>query len=65
MLNQKNVGPSLGPKYLNTTYMDTILPGLIAKYGADQPMSINLVTKQAPVSFFEVGVLGVKITADL
>ena len=64
-LDEKNVGPSLGPKYLNTSYMDSILPGLVERYGRDQPMSINLVTKEAPVSFFEVGVLGVRLTADL
>jgi hypothetical protein len=45
--------------------MDTLLPGLVKQYGKDQPMSINLVTKEAPVSFFNFGVLGVRLTADL
>ena len=45
--------------------METLLPGLIAKYGANQPMSIYLVTKEAPYSFMEVGILGVNLTADL
>jgi hypothetical protein len=40
-LTQELLGPFYGPEYLNTTYMDGILPGLIAHYGANQPMSIN------------------------
>ncbi len=45
--------------------MDGILPGLIAFYGANQPMSINFATKQAPSSFFKVDEMGLTVTGDL
>jgi len=64
-ITQDLLGPVYGPEFLNTSYMDGILPGLIAHYGKNQPMSINFATKQAPSSFFQVGKMGLTLTADL
>jgi hypothetical protein len=64
-LDQKTLGPVYGPEFMNTSYMETILPGLIARYGANQPMSVNFAAKQAPTSFFEVDKMGLDLTGDL
>ena len=34
-LDQQKLGPSFGPNFLNTSFIDTMLPGLAAKYGKD------------------------------
>ena len=64
-LDQKILGPIYGPEFLNTTYMEGILPGLIARYGANQPVSVNFAAKQSPSSFFEVDKMGLDLTGDL
>ncbi len=43
--------------------MEGILPGLIAHFGPNQPMSINFATKKAPSSFFNPGQMGLTLTA--
>ncbi len=54
-LTQALLGPNFGPEFLNTTYIDTLLPGMIKKFGADQPVEINFATTQAPSSSFKPG----------
>ena len=34
--------------YLTTTYLEGILPGLVAKYGDEKPMSLNFTTSVRP-----------------
>ena len=41
--------------YLTTTYLDGILPGLVAKYGEDKSMSLNFRSALAPRSFLNLG----------
>ncbi len=45
--------------------MEGVLPGIIARYGANQPVSVNFATTQSPSSFFQVGKMGLDLTADL
>jgi len=33
---------------LSTTYLDGLLPGLLAKYGKDKPVTIEVKTHNAP-----------------
>ncbi len=64
-LTQSLLGPELGPKFLNTTYIDTLLPGMIAKFGKDQPVEINFAANQAPTSQFKPAQMTVDVTAEL
>jgi hypothetical protein len=64
-ITQKLLGPILGPKYLNTTFLDTILPGIEAKFGANQPAVINFATLKHPTSFFNPGEIGVSVTGAI
>jgi len=41
------------------------LPGIIKRYGADQPCNIVVQTTKAPTSTFNVGQIGMTITADI
>jgi hypothetical protein len=45
--------------------METFLPGLIKRFGPNQPMSISFNTVQAPTSYFHVGTIGMIVNADL
>lgn len=42
-----------------------MLPGMVAKYGKDQPVSMKFFTSKAPGSFFHPGELGIITTFDL
>ena len=42
-------------KYLTTTYLDGLLPGIAAKYGKDVPVSLKFTSDKAPNSFFTTG----------
>lgn len=64
-VTQETLGAVWGPEFLNTTYGDSVLPGLKAKYGKDQPMSIHIFTSKAPTSFFHPGKLGIETTFDI
>ena len=52
-ITQETLGPVWGPHFLNTTFGDSVLSGLINKYGRDQPMSLRIATSKAPTSFFK------------
>ena len=54
-----------GPLILNTTYIETFLPGLVKRFGADQPMSIKFATVKAPTTYFHPDTIGMIINADL
>lgn len=64
-ITQATLGPVYGPAYLNTTFADSMLYGLIAKYGRDQPMALRIDTPVAPNSFFKPGELGLDVTFDV
>lgn len=55
------LGPEYGPKFLNTSFANSFLPGIVAKYGLNQPMKIGLSTKEAPTSFFKPNELGLDL----
>jgi hypothetical protein len=48
---------------LNTTYIDTILPGIAAKFGMDQPVTIDVATRDSPLSYMKPGQIGLDLTA--
>eukprot|EP00347_Sterkiella_histriomuscorum_P020604 403337177 len=56
--------PSLS-KMLNTTYLDGLLPGLVAKYGNDQPVTIEIKATQSPRAEFKENDLGLILNLDL
>lgn len=64
-ITQETLGPQFGPEYLNTTFGETILPGLIAHFGADQPMSLGFATKEAPLSYSKADEMGLHVTGYL
>lgn len=64
-ITQETLGPVWGSMYLNTTFGDSVLPGLKPKYGADQPMSIRIFTSKAPTSFFHPDEIGIETTFDI
>ena len=51
--------------YLNTTFLDPFLPGLIQVYGRDQPVKLGFAPSKAPTSAFKPGSLGIDVTADI
>ena len=46
---------------MTTTYLDGILPGLVAKYGEDKAMSLKFSTHNAPNALFNVGQVGAQV----
>ncbi|TNV79283.1 hypothetical protein FGO68_gene12198 [Halteria grandinella] len=65
LIDQEMLGPVYGPQFLNTSFGDGVFPGLNAKYGRNQPMSLRIFTSKAPTSFFHVGQLGIETTFDI
>ena len=59
-LDQTNAGANF-----TTTSLDAYLPGLVAKFGANQPVTIDIATRDAPLSYMKVGQLGLDITTRL
>lgn len=51
--------------YLITTYLDGFLPGMVAKYGKDTPVSVNFKSFAAPNSFFNPSEVGAKLHATI
>jgi hypothetical protein len=45
--------------------MDGFLPGLAAKYGKGQPVSLRFLTTSAPKSIFDIGKVGAYMTARI
>eukprot|EP00347_Sterkiella_histriomuscorum_P011713 403371396 len=50
---------------LTTTYLEGLLPGLEAKYGKDQPVTIEMKATQAPKAEFKENDLGLILNLDL
>jgi hypothetical protein len=66
-LNQR-VSPSANStlaELLNTTFLDSFLPGLVSTYGANKLVDLKVRTKYAPNTFFAVDQMGANITAEL
>lgn len=57
--------PKTLPIILNTDLIDGLLPGIVAKYGSGKPMTIDLVAKEAPLSFFNEGQMGGSAAMDV
>jgi len=45
--------------------MDTILPGLIARFGANQPIEVRVATRDSPLSHMKIGELGLDVSVQL
>jgi hypothetical protein len=45
--------------------MDTILPGLIARFGPNQPLEVLVATRDSPLSYMKPGELGLDVTIQL
>jgi len=52
-------------EFLTTTYLEGILPGLVARYGKDVPVSIRFDSSMAPKSFFNLNEVGAKMHAKI
>eukprot|EP00347_Sterkiella_histriomuscorum_P018232 403346289 len=63
VLTQQKI-PGLS-KMLNTTYLEGLLPGLVAKYGNDQPVTIEIKATQSPRAEFKENDLGLILNLDL
>eukprot|EP00347_Sterkiella_histriomuscorum_P013831 403363197 len=50
---------------LTTNYMDGLLPGIVAKYGRDQEVTIEMKATQAPRTEFKLNDLGMFMNLDL
>jgi hypothetical protein len=50
---------------LNTNFIDTMLPGIKAKYGENQPVTLRMFSNRGPNTYFHPGTLGVHINYDL
>lgn len=50
---------------MNTSHIDTYLPGLVKKFGANQPVEINFMTTKAPTSYFQPGKLGADVSGRI
>ena len=50
---------------LNTTHLDGLLPGLVAKYGKGIPVDINFSTIKAPTTVIKNGSVGLNVDADI
>lgn len=57
--------PSSVAFFLNTTYLEALLPGLEKKYGANVAVDIAVSTKYAPNTFFKQDKMGANATAVL
>jgi hypothetical protein len=64
-VTQETLGPIFGPKFLNTTFADSILYGLKNYYGANQPMSLRIDTSKAPTSILKEGHFGIEVSFDI
>lgn len=53
------------PDELTTTYLDGLLPGLVAKYGDNQPVKVNMKATKAPTSLFQKDRIEVIVTLEL
>ncbi|CDW88064.1 bpi2 domain containing protein [Stylonychia lemnae] len=62
-INDKTLGSM--SSMLTTTYLDGLLPGLQAKYGKDQPVTIEAKTSQAPRTLFKLDNFGILMTMDM
>jgi hypothetical protein len=51
--------------YLTTTILDGFLPGIVKKFGEDQPASLTFRTKVAPNSYFSMDTVGAKVSAAI
>jgi len=50
---------------LTTTYLDGFLPGLVAKYGDNVPMALDIEAHDVPVTIFNVGDMGMTVDVDV
>ena len=57
--------PATSAFSLNTTALDDFLPGLVAKYGPDVPMSLLISTHSAPKSVLNPDEIGLIVGVDL
>eukprot|EP00347_Sterkiella_histriomuscorum_P018594 403344916 len=51
-------------QYLTTTYMDGLLPGLVAKFGRDQPVTVEIDSTQPPRAVFKEKDLAMVLNMD-
>lgn len=52
-----------GAKLLNTDYIETMLPGIVARFGANRPVTIDIVSRDPPLSYMKPGQIGADVTA--
>ena len=64
-LDKNKLNPTNATILLNTTYFDTILPGIAARFGKDQPVTVDLATKESPVSYMKPGQIGLDLTGTI
>jgi hypothetical protein len=50
---------------LNTNFIDTMLPGIKAKFGENQPVTLRMFSNKGPQTYFHPGTLGIHINYDL
>jgi hypothetical protein len=50
--------PPLSPIKLTTSGLENLLPGLVAKYGEDMPMSVEISAASSPRTIFTEGDMG-------
>ena len=65
MLDQEKLGPYNGPLFLNTTYIDSLLPGIAAHFGKDQAVHIDLATRESPLSYMKPGQIGLDVSPEI
>jgi len=50
---------------LTTSLLESIIPGLIAKYGKDMPMAVDIKTHDFPRAIFNPTDLGANVSIDM